>query len=247
VTAGQTLTYTLTPRNNGRTISDLSYSTDQATDAANASAGTRVLANGVVRVIDTLPAGITLSSALTPAGWSCSLVGLAVTCSSTVALPLAASTDLGAITGTVRVTTAACPGPIVNTATVAGFQAPYTDSNTPNNTGTAATALNCTGNLTVAKTNGTGSVTTGTTTTYTVTFANAGPASADGAVVTDVPDAGLSSCTVVSCNASGGSPAASCPAAPADLLAPAGVALTEFPAGGTVEFGVRCSVSASGT
>jgi uncharacterized repeat protein (TIGR01451 family) len=106
-----------------------------------------------------------------------------------------------------------------------------------------STSLVCSGTLTVAKDNGSSAVTTGTTTTYTVTFANQGPASADGAVVSDTPGAGLSSCSVVSCNAAGG---ASCPATLANLLAPGGVALPSLPSGGSVVFGVRCTVTASG-
>jgi uncharacterized repeat protein (TIGR01451 family) len=246
VTAGQTLTYTLTPRNNGRAIRDLSFAADQATDAANANVGTRVLANGVVRVTDTLPAGLVITSAIAPVGWSCGVAGQTVSCDSTLALPFAASTDLNAITATVRVSNSACPGPLVNTAAVAGFRAPYTDSNPANGSSTVSSSLVCSGTLTVAKDNGTSTVTTGDTTTYTVTVANLGPASADGTVVSDLPEAGLSSCSVVSCSAGGGSPAAICPATPADLLAPGGVALPGLPAGGTVTFGVRCSVTASG-
>lgn len=245
VTAGQTLTYTLTPRNNGRTIRDLTFAADQATDAANANAGTRVLANGVVRVTDTLPAGLVITSAIAPTGWNCGLSGQTVSCDSTVALPIAASTNLNAITGTVRVSNSACPGPLVNTAAVAGFRAPYADSTAANGTSTVSTTLGCSGTLTVAKDNGSSSVTTGTTTTYTVTVANQGPASADGAVVSDTPDAGLSGCSVVSCSASGGNPVASCPATPANLLT-GGAALPSLPSGGSVVFGVRCTVTASG-
>lgn len=246
VTAGQTLTYTLTPRNNGRTIRDLSYSTDQAADATNTNASTRVLANGVVRVTDTLPAGAVITGAIAPTGWTCGQSGQTVSCDSTVALPIAASTTLDAITGTVRVSNSACPGPLVNTAAVAGFQAPYADSTLANGSSTVSTTLVCSGTLTVAKDNGSSTVTTGTTTTYTVTVANQGPASADGAVVSDTPDAGLSSCSVVSCSASGGDPVASCPATPANLLTPGGVVLPSLPSGGSVVFGVRCSVTASG-
>ena len=206
-----------------------------------------MLANGVVRVTDTLPAGLAVTSAIAPVGWTCGLAGQNLTCDSTVALPITASTDLNAITGTVRVSNSACPGPLVNTAAVAGFQAPYADSTPANGSSTVSTSMVCSGTLTVAKDNGASAVTTGDTTTYTVTFANAGPASADGTVASDLPDAGLDSCSVVSCSASGGSPVATCPATPASLLAPGGVALPSLPAGGAVTFGVRCSVTASGT
>jgi len=248
LTAGQTLTYTLVPRNNGRAISDLTFSTNQATEASNASTTTRVLSNGVVRVVDTLPTGLTLTNPVASAGWNCSQAGQTLTCDSTAPLPIAASTNLAPITGNVRVSNAACVGPVINTATVNGFQAPYADSTPANNTGTASTALDCNANLSVSKTNGTDTVVTGTTTTYTVVFTNSGPSSADGAVLTDVPGAGLSSCSVTTCSASGGSPLpASCPAAPADLLGPGGVVASSFPAGGTLTFLVRCTVTASGT
>jgi uncharacterized repeat protein (TIGR01451 family) len=245
--AGQTLTYTLTPRNNGRTIRDLSYASDQATDASNASATTRVLANGQIRVTDTLPNGIAITNAIAPTGWSCGLSGQTVTCDSTIGLPVVATTNLDAITGTVRISNTACSGPVVNTVTIAGFQAPYSDSLSANNTATASTTLDCNAALTVTKTNGTGTVTSGTTTTYTVTFVNSGPSSADGAIATDQPGTGLSSCSVLSCNASGGSPVgASCPATPANLLTPGGTSVPSLPAGGSVAFAVQCTVSASG-
>ena len=244
-TAGQTITYTLAPRNNGRAIRDLTYAADQATPATNSDAASRVLANGVVRVVDTLPAGVTVTSALAPAGWACTVVGQTVTCDSNVPVPLAATTDLPAITGTVRITSAACSGPVVNTATIAGFQVPYSDTAPANNTATAATTLNCNANLSVVKTNNTGTVTAGGTTSYTVTYANAGPASADNATVRDVPGTGLS-CTVASCAAAGGTPAASCPATPANLLGGSGVTLPSFPAGGTLTFTVNCDVTATG-
>jgi trimeric autotransporter adhesin len=245
VTAGQTLSYTLTPRNNGRAIRDLTFAADQATPATNSDAASRVLANGVVRVIDTLPAGVTVTTALAPAGWTCTAIGQTVTCDSSTPVPMAASTTLPLITGTVLVTSAACSGPIVNTATIAGFQAPYSDTTPANNTATASTTLNCNANLSVTKTNGVGTVTAGGTTSYTVTFANAGPASADNATVRDVAGAGLS-CSVASCAATGGTPVASCPATPANLLSGGGVTLPGFPSGGTITFVVNCDVTATG-
>lgn len=247
-TAGQTISYTLTARNNGRAIRDLSYSADQATPATNTTPASRVLANGTVRVTDTLPTGLSLTSAVTSPGWSCALSGQTLTCDSSTALPLAAATSLPPITATVRVGSAACAGPVTNTATVAGFQAPHADSSSTNDSGTATTSLNCNASLGVSKTNGTSTVVVGTTTTYTVSFVNSGPSSAEGAVLTDVPGAGLGSCTVLSCSAAGGSPfATSCPAAPANLLSPSGVVASSFPAGGTLDFQVQCTVTASGS
>lgn len=207
-----------------------------------------MLASGVVRVTDTLPSGIVITSAIAPSGWSCGLSGQTVTCDSTIALPVAETTNLGAITGTVRISNTACSGPIVNTATIAGFQAPYTDSQTTNNTATASTTLDCNAALTATKSNGVSTVTSGTTTPYTIEFTNTGPSSADGATVTDQPGVGLSGCNVTSCTASGGSPvSATCPATPANLLAPGGTPIPSLPAGGSVAIAVQCLVSASGT
>ena len=243
-TAGSTVTYTITPRNNGRAIADLSYATDQATPQT----GTGTLAFNTVRVVDTLPVGVTLTAGPSPANWTCSTAGQTVTCNrSAPVAPIAATTDLNAITMTVRITSAACPGTLTNTATISGFNPPLADTTPANNTATAATALNCGANLQLSKTNGVSTLVTGSTTNYTVTFSNLGPSSADNATVTDVPSAGLSSCSVTSCTPSGGTPVASCPATPANLLNPGGTTLPSFPAGGVVQFVVTCRVSATGT
>lgn len=248
VTAGQTISYTLTARNNGRALRDLSFSTDQATPAANTSATTRLLADGVVRVVDTLPSGLSLTSAITSPGWACSVAGQTLSCDSTAAWPLAAASSLPPITATVRVSNGVCPGPVTNTAAVGGFQAPYADSDSSNNSSAATTDLLCNANLAVSKTNGTDSVLVGSTTTYTVSFVNSGPSSADGAVLADQPGPGLDSCVVLGCSATGGNPvAASCPATPASLLSPAGVTAGNFPAASTLSFQVRCTVTATGS
>lgn len=248
-TAGATLTYTLTPRNNGRAIADLTYAAHQAINAANANAGTRVLANGTIRVVDTLPAGVTLTAAPTPVNWTCLTAGQIVTCDRNApVVPVPAASNLETITLSARITSAACTGNVTNTATIAGFQAPYTDSTTANNTGTATvTTLACNANLQAAKTNNVNTLITGSTTSYTVTFSNLGPSAADNATVTDVVSAGLSACTVASCSASGGSPVAACPATPANLLLPGGVTIPSFPSGAAVRFIVNCNVTASGT
>ena len=93
--------------------------------------------------------------------------------------------------------------------------------------------------LSITKTNNTTSVVRGQTTTYAVTVTNNGPAAANGAVASDTPGAGLSSCSVVGApTVTGGAVA---PAAPGALLS-GGVAIPTLPAGGTVTFNVRCTV-----
>lgn len=93
--------------------------------------------------------------------------------------------------------------------------------------------------LSITKTNNTTSVVRGQTTTYAVTVTNNGPAAANGAVASDTPGAGLTSCSVVGTpTVTGGAVA---PAAPGALLT-GGVAIPTLPAGGTVTFNVRCTV-----
>ena len=101
--------------------------------------------------------------------------------------------------------------------------------------------------LTIAKTNAVGTLTAGTTTSYTITVANGGPSSAANAVLRDPAAAGLN-CTAVSCSVSGG--AAVCPVAPAlslaNLQSPAGVPIASFPASSSLSFVVTCGVTANG-
>ena len=102
--------------------------------------------------------------------------------------------------------------------------------------------------LSISKTDGTSSVTAGGTTVYTVTVSNAGPFAADGAVVRDTADAGLT-CTAATCSATG-SPSAVCPSAatPQALMTnlASGIAIPTLPAASTVSFSVSCGIVASG-
>ena len=127
---------------------------------------------------------------------------------------------------------------------VNGKSAPFLVSNTSDTTninfGIAQAA-----NLTVSKTNGTTTLAAGTTSNYTLTVSNLGPADASGAVVRDIPGAGLSNCSVISC-APVGLPAATCPAVLANLLTPGGALIPSLPAGSSLSFVVRCAVSATG-
>lgn len=108
-------------------------------------------------------------------------------------------------------------------------------------------------NLTVTKGNGGNTVTSETTTSYTVTVANTGPNAADGSVLTDAPDAGLS-CTSVSCTSVSGG--AVCPAvgtnpgelSVGNLISPGtGVIISTLPANSSLTFSLTCSVNASGS
>ncbi len=101
--------------------------------------------------------------------------------------------------------------------------------------------------LTVTKTNSLGTVTAGSTVSYSITLANSGPSDADGATFRDPAATGLS-CTSVSCTSVSGS--ASCPAGGSVTVAAlqgGGIALASFPASSSITFSVTCGVTASGT
>lgn len=165
-----------------------------------------------------------------------------------------ASTPVGStLTFTVVATVTASSGTVTNVATVT----PSTlviDSNSANNTATDADAVIGLVNLTINKSNGVGTVTAGSTTSYTVTVANLGPADASGAKVQDSPSLGLA-CTTVSCTSSNG---AACPTnllpegtpkptlGGTTIFSGAGETIPSFPSGVTVTLRLTCNVSASG-
>jgi mucin-19 len=238
-------TYNLVPRNSGRAIANLTYATDQASPIVNGGAGT-VLTGGTVVVTDAIPAGLTIGTITAPTGWNCTTAGQLITCTLTPTLPLAAQTDLGTIAVPVTVTSAACPGPLNNTATVGSVVAPFTETDAANNTSAAvSTTLSCVANVSITKTNARTSLIQGNTSSYTIAVNNAGPGAANGTRVSDAPGVGLSSCTVAGCTASGG---AVCPAAAQlpDLLTATGLTVATLPNAGGLSFTVSCSVSATG-
>lgn len=226
---GRTLTYTIT--------------------ASNAGPGVA----GSVTIADTLnPAVFNVPSAT----WTCSVV--------TVGSATAVTTACGAASGTGNVNTFAdlsinsavryivtaplltsFSGTVTNTvaATLTGTTVDLTPSN---NITTVTSTVVPAASLSVSKTNGTTTLVAGSSTTYTVTFTNAGPANGIGAVARDTPSAGLSGCAVLSCAGAGSPTAAACPATPADLLLPGGTTLPSFPANSTLTFLVQCGVSATG-
>ena len=103
----------------------------------------------------------------------------------------------------------------------------------------------CRADLEVVKTNPSSPLVSGQTTSYTIVVTNNGPLSADNAVLSDVPSAGLTLDSVACTAASGG---AVCPAGPltiADLLG-SGIVLPVLPNGGSLTFVVQATVTASG-
>jgi uncharacterized repeat protein (TIGR01451 family) len=122
--------------------------------------------------------------------------------------------------------------------------APVATTNAGNSAAGAVATITLTpaAELTVSKSNGVSSVVSGSTTDYTITYNNNGPADASGAMVRDGPSAGLS-CTALACAASGG---ALCPSLNLPLFLSTGLSLPAFPNGGQVLFTLTCDVTASG-
>jgi uncharacterized repeat protein (TIGR01451 family) len=246
--AGGTSSYTLVGRNNGRAIASNSFSASQATDVTTSSVPATLGANPI-RITDTLPSGVSLAATPTGSNWTCSggVGSTTFSCayfqaSPETAYPLASSTALPTITAIVRFGTSSC-GSASNTASISLTPS---ESQTANNTSSiVATSVSCSASLSVSKDNGTTSLVAGSTTQYTVTFANSGPAAADGAVALDAPSAGLSACSVLSCTASG---TGVCPAAGLwpNLLTAPGLSLSTFASGASLSFVVSCGVSATG-
>ncbi|MEJ8855339.1 hypothetical protein WKW79_12205 [Variovorax robiniae] len=143
------------------------------------------------------------------------------------------------------------------TNALAGGQAPSGNGASFSVTPVIGDDLNCTitnvpgpkADLAIVKAASPANAQAGDIVTYTLTGSNNGPGAANGAVIRDVPGAGLSCpapSTPVTCTASGG---AACPSAtvPASsLLGAGGVTIPIFPAGGQVVITMQCQVTASG-
>lgn len=119
----------------------------------------------------------------------------------------------------------------------------YSGSATGSGCAYEETLLERRANLNVTKTNALTTLTAGQLTTYTVTFSNNGPSSANGSTIQDTPSTGLSSCTVLSCTPTG---TATCPGTIANLLAPSTTTIPSFPPGTSVSFQLQCNVTATG-
>ncbi len=153
--------------------------------AMNSSVGTSASTTAAVTVTDTLPTGITPTSA-TGTGWGpglnvCSVVGQTVTC--TRSNVLAPNTSYPPITITVSVAVTA-PATVTNTAVVSGGG----ETNTANDTATdVANVLPPTdADMTITKTASVSTVMQGSPPfTYTLAVTNNGPALATNVTVTD--------------------------------------------------------------
>jgi uncharacterized repeat protein (TIGR01451 family) len=142
-----------------------------------------VASSGLVTVSDTLPAGLTPSTAA-GTGWACGIAGQTVTCTRSDAL--AASGSYPIITIAVAVSQAAS-SPLTNTATVAGGN----EINTANDSAADSTTITSQADVAVTKIASSGTVTVGSNVTFTITASNLGPSNATGVQVTDLLPAGL--------------------------------------------------------
>ena len=213
----QTTTFTLTARNTGP------------------NAATNATLN------DTLPSGLFGMTFLGATGFSGGALIASITTSSqfnaTLTLPVNSS-----VTITLRARSGAT-GTQLNQATIT---APIgtIDPTPANNQAQATVTIPVSTSLGVTKTNLVTTLVAGSTTTYTVTAFNDGPAAADGAILKDISSVGLV-CTSVTCSATGG---AICPTAPISITAMqgAGLSLDTFPGSSNLVFSVVCGVTATG-
>jgi uncharacterized repeat protein (TIGR01451 family) len=150
--------------------------------------------SGTVTVSDTLPTGLTYSSA-TGTGWTCGAAGQVVTC--TRATALAAGASYPVITLVVNVLQTAGAS-VTNTASVSGGG----QTNTANDSASDPTNVVSSADLSLSKTVNNPNPIQGQNVTFTVTLTNAGPSNATNVAVTDLLPAGL---TFVSATPSAGS------------------------------------------
>lgn len=205
---------------------------------------------GTVSFTDTLPTLVTpvLSiSAAATGGGTCTTAS-AVVGGATQITGVFGNAPAGAqcnITVVALVNPQAVGTTVTNTLTIAPTTGTV-DTNAANNTAAVLTNVGPSTVLTVTKTNGVTSLLAGSTTSYTVTVANLGPANAPNSVVTDPAVPGLS-CTAVACPVGSITGTASCPTTlTIPLLQSTGLVIPTFNASSSVTFVVTCNVTATG-
>ena len=189
---------------------------------------------------DILPAGLFGMALLSATGFSGGTLTNSITASSqfdgTLTLPVNSS-----VTITLRAR-AGSTGTQLNQATIT-TPIGTIDPTPTNNQAQATVTIPVSTSLGITKTNLVTALVAGTTTSYTVTVFNDGPAAADGTIVKDISSAGLV-CTSVTCSASGGAICPS-PLAIATMQGP-GLSLDTFPGSSSLIFTVICGVTATG-
>ena len=150
------------------------------------------------------------------------------------------------LTLTVTASVSALNGTVTNTLAIE-LPPGMTDSNAGNNSASDVDTVRGSAPLTIVKDNGTATLVSGQTVAYTVTVANLGPSSADGAVLQDPAATGLACTGTAVCTASGG---ASCGGA-SPFSVPAATVQSGFlipvmPSGSGIALVMVCSVTATG-
>lgn len=201
---------------------------------------------GTISVSDIVPANI---GSVT---WVCTLVAGSADCDTStvgagsagsgnaISLPRVALNSGGQIQIVVS-GTAITAGLVTNTATVS-LPAGYNDPTPSNNLATATTTITTpNADLSITKSNGITTVTSGSVSAYTLVVGNAGPSSANNAVLTDTPSAGLVLLSIA-CSAQGG---AVCPVSISTSTFQTGLTIATFPAGSSLTFTVNAQVTAT--
>ena len=136
--------------------------------------------SGVVTINDTLPFGLTPTSA-TGTGWTCSVSGQTISCTRSDSLPKSSSYPSLTLSATVLQT---APATVTNTATVAGGG----EANLLNDTATDVASVISSADMKVTETGSPNPVAAGSNITYTQVVTNSGPSAADNAtVVSPIP------------------------------------------------------------
>lgn len=211
--------------------------------ALTASNAGPVATTNPTTLVDTLPAGLTLTAATAAEGFSCTpsgalpLVGDGATttlsCTSTAGVA-AGATGVAVATLTVTKTSTA---DVVNTVRVTQGD-PACTAQAPADGCSASTTVTdgSAPLLTVTKTNNASTVTAGDTVTYVVTIANTGSAPATGVSWTDTPNANLELSAIAAGSATGeGSAVGSCTAS--------GCSGATVAVGGSVSYTVTATVT----
>ncbi len=202
-----------------------------------------------LQIVDTVPTNFSTVS------WVCTATGTA-SCSPANgtgnAINIAGNINSGpgnslTIVVTAVADTATPIGGVTNTASIT-LPVGVTDTDLSNNTSSVPTAVGVT-NLSLTKTNGTTTVTSGGQTTYTLVVTNNGPTAANGARLYDPVSAGLSCTAAPVCLATGAG--TSCPAGLTmaqlqNAVLPTGVAIPGLASGGVITVTVTCTVTATG-
>ncbi len=169
------------------------------------------------RVTDSLPVGLTLTSATGP-GWTCTNSGQDVSCVNPALLPGSTSTIL--VDARLE---AGATGTLDNTAIVSALTS---DPIATNNSSTDSTSIVVQADLQVSKVH-VGSFNAGNTISWIIYATNRGPSNVPGTAISDVPPAVVTSLTWT-CSGSGG---AVCP--PSGVGAPNAVPV-DLPSGATI-------------